>query len=259
MLQWIIAFLITVGAVYYQRTTGPTYPVEASAPVGGRLIHAELLRTHAGPGDQPVVAEGVGPETTGRLIWRRYPTSEVYRSIEMVRDGDRLTARLPHQPPAGKLEYRLEVTDGPESASLPADRTVVTRFKGHVPPGVLVPHVFFIFVAMLFSNRTALEALRRGERMRIYTWWTVGFLLLGGMIFGPIVQKYAFGALWTGVPFGWDLTDNKTLIAFAAWLVALMKMRGRGHPRWWIVGAAVVTFVIFAIPHSVLGSEIKYE
>ena len=38
-------------------------------------------------------------------------------------------------------------------------------------------------------------------------------LAVGGFILGPLVQNYAFGELWTGVPFGWDLTDNKTLIA----------------------------------------------
>jgi len=32
------------------------------------------------------------------------------------------------------------------------------------------------------------------------------------------VQHYAFGQLWTGVPFGWDLTDNKTLLAALAWV-----------------------------------------
>ena len=35
---------------------------------------------------------------------------------------------------------------------------------------------------------------------------------LGGMILGPIVQKYAFGAYWTGIPFGHDLTDAKNLV-----------------------------------------------
>ena len=42
------------------------------------------------------------------------------------------------------------------------------------------------------------------------------------MILGPIVQYYAFGDLWTGIPFGWDLTDNKTLIALIFWILAVV-------------------------------------
>jgi hypothetical protein len=42
------------------------------------------------------------------------------------------------------------------------------------------------------------------------------------MILGPVVQKFAFGEYWTGFPFGTDLTDNKTLIAFIGWIIALV-------------------------------------
>ncbi|MFH1276885.1 MAG: hypothetical protein ABIK65_00675 [Candidatus Eisenbacteria bacterium] len=260
MLHWILALLVTVGAAYYQRTTGPTYPEQATAGVGGYQAHAELLRSHEGEGDLPVVVDGAGPEATGRLFWRRYRATEQFRSIDMSREGDgRLTAALPHQPPAGKLEYKVVIRDGAESGMLPNHGTTVARFKGGVPAAVLLPHILAMFAGMLFSNRAGLEALRNGEKMRVYALWSAALLTLGGMIFGPIVQKYAFGALWTGVPYGWDLTDNKTLIAFLAWGVALLKMRGRGHPRWWIFGAAVVTFVIFLIPHSMFGSELKYE
>lgn len=263
MLHWILALLVTVGAAYYQRTTGPTYPVDATASVGRHQTHAELLRTHGGAGDLGLEADGAGPEATGRVLWRRYPTNEEFRAIDMVREGDgRLTAALPHQPPAGKVEYKIEIRDGEETGMLPKAGTVVARFKGAVPVWVLVPHILAIFAGMLFSNRTGLEALRNGEKTRIYALWSAGLITLGGMILGPVVQKFAFDAYWTGVPFGWDLTDNKTLIAFVAWLFALNKMRmtrGRRSPRWWIFGAAVVTFVIFLIPHSMFGSELTYE
>jgi hypothetical protein len=89
--------------------------------------------------------------------------------------------------------------------------------------------------------------------------WTVGLLLLGGFVFGPLVQKYAFGNLWTGVPFGYDLTDNKTLVALVAWLVALWSLRKGRSARAVVIAAAAVMFVIFLVPHSLLGSEIRYE
>jgi hypothetical protein len=79
------------------------------------------------------------------------------------------------------------------------------------------------------------------------------------MIFGPIMQKYAFGAFWTGVPFGIDLTDNKTLIAVIGWLIALIALRKTIHPKRWIIFASVLMFVVYLIPHSVLGSELNYK
>jgi uncharacterized BrkB/YihY/UPF0761 family membrane protein len=84
------------------------------------------------------------------------------------------------------------------------------------------------------------------------------FLAIGGLILGPIVQKYAFDAYWTGWPFGHDLTDNKSLVAFIFWVIALAMLSRNRVRRTWVVVAAVVTLVVFMIPHSMLGSEIDY-
>jgi hypothetical protein len=78
------------------------------------------------------------------------------------------------------------------------------------------------------------------------------------MILGPIMQKYAFGEFWTGIPFGWDLTDNKTLIALIFWIIAVVMNRKKERPLYTILAAAVL-LVIFSIPHSVLGSELDYS
>jgi hypothetical protein len=88
---------------------------------------------------------------------------------------------------------------------------------------------------------------------------TLALLTMGGMILGPFVQKYAFGAFWTGVPFGWDLTDNKTLISFVAWIGAIWAGRKGNKAHGWILAASIITLIIFMIPHSVLGSELNYE
>jgi hypothetical protein len=88
---------------------------------------------------------------------------------------------------------------------------------------------------------------------------TAVFIFIGGFILGPLVQKFSFGVLWSGVPFGFDLTDNKTLIAFVGWLIALFLMR-KGRPgRVGVVAAAVLLMVVYSIPHSVLGSELDYS
>jgi hypothetical protein len=137
------------------------------------------------------------------------------------------------------------------------ERPAVTRFKGWVPRWILIPHVAAMILTMLFSARTALAALFEG-RTRLWSIVTIMMLLVGGFILGPIVQKLAFGAYWTGIPWGWDLTDNKTLFAGVAWLAAAWQMRGGREGRTAAVAAAVITLAVFAIPHSVWGSEVKW-
>ncbi|MCX6335012.1 MAG: hypothetical protein NT092_12035 [Bacteroidia bacterium] len=77
------------------------------------------------------------------------------------------------------------------------------------------------------------------------------------MILGPLVQKFAFGAFWTGVPFGWDLTDNKTLIAVLFWILAVVMNLKKERPVYTVL-AAIVLLLIFSVPHSMFGSELDY-
>ncbi len=82
--------------------------------------------------------------------------------------------------------------------------------------------------------------------------------LLGGLIFGPWVQLYAFNELWAGVPFAWDLTDNKTLVAFLFWLLAYFMNRKKESPVYTVV-AAIVMLLVYSIPHSMYGSQLDPE
>jgi hypothetical protein len=138
------------------------------------------------------------------------------------------------------------------------EEPVIIRFRGHVPPYIIIPHIILIFMAMFLSTRTGVEVLSRGTHIFQYTRATVILLLIGGMIMGPIVQKYAFGAFWTGWPFGHDLTDNKTFVAFVMWVIAYFVLRRNKEKIGWALAASVVLVLIYLIPHSVLGSEIDY-
>jgi hypothetical protein len=78
------------------------------------------------------------------------------------------------------------------------------------------------------------------------------------MVLGPIVQFDAFGDFWTGIPFGWDLTDNKTLIALLFWILAVVMNRKKERPVYTVL-AAIVLLLVFSIPHSLFGSELNYS
>jgi hypothetical protein len=258
-LLWLLAFLITASTAVYQRMTGPTYPISGKTTIGNTQIKYELLRTHETGKDCPVQIEVQNPGITGEVLYKRHKTSDLWSSIPMEREDNSLIGYLPSQPPAGKLQYKVTLTHQGEETSLTGENPVIIRFKGAVPNWVLIPHVIVMFMAMLFSARAGLEALKPKSNPRKLALWTTGLLFVGGFILGPLVQKFAFGALWTGFPFGYDLTDNKTLIAFIGWIIALIAGRGGKPARGWVLAAAILLLIVFLIPHSLLGSELDYE
>ncbi len=262
LIKWLLAIFITLSAAVYQRATGPTHPMRGQAQLSPQeTIKYALPRSHGGKGGQTVTL--TIPDTSVRAVlhFKRFKVQENWQTIPMQRRGAKLSAELPHQPPAGKLEYFITLKKEKTEITIPQKNTVVIRYKGFVPTYVLIPHVFLMFLSMLFANYAGLEALFNGPKIKKYTLITVVILFLGGMIMGPIMQKLAFGAYWTGVPFGFDLTDNKTLIAFVFWLIALWRIfkGGAQKGRWWVVLAAIVMLLIFLIPHSTMGSELNYQ
>ena len=255
---WLLAFLITASTAVYQRMTGPTYPVEGETAIGDTQIQYEFLTTHETGQDCPVQIDAPHPEISGALLYKRHKTSDPWTEIPMQRQDNSLIAYLPSQPPAGKLQYKVILSYQGEGMTLPDQRPVIIRFKGAVPTWLLIPHVIVMFMAMLFSARAGLEALRPKSNPRKLALWTTGLLFVGGFILGPLVQKFAFGYLWSGFPLGYDLTDNKTLIAFIGWVIALVAGRKGKPARGWILAAAILLLIVFLIPHSLLGSELDY-
>ncbi|HEY3286736.1 MAG TPA: hypothetical protein VGJ96_06400 [Gemmatimonadaceae bacterium] len=255
---WVVAVVITLVSAVYQRMTGPTYPARGTVQLGGTALKLKLTRTHGGPGDQPVVIAAADTAIAGEIAWRRYPTQEAWQRTPLAREGGELRAALPHQPVAGKLEYQVHLTRGSESAVFP-ERPAITRFRDAVPAYVLIPHVSAMFFFMLFATAAALGALVRAPQARRDAYIGMALLAVGGFVLGPLMQKIAFGAWWTGIPFGWDLTDNKTLFAAIAWAFVWWRMRGQRDARAAIIVAAVVTLGVFAIPHSTWGSEVDWS
>jgi hypothetical protein len=165
---------------------------------------------------------------------------------------------------AGKLEYRVELVRDGTTVSVPPRETAVARFKGDVPGLVLVFHVTCMVLGMLFSTGAGLEALTGGSAaLRPLSRVTFFFLLLGGLVLGPVVQKYAFDAFWTGWPLGEDWTDNKLALGALVWALAMWRTRdaapGRPAGKWWVVVAMVTILIIYSIPHSIHGSTFDYE
>ena len=248
---WLLAIVITLVLSIYQRMTGPTYPKRITVELKGESYKIKLPRSGV-QHDEMVTLKGIPSDVSSQIHYRRYPSADEYTTVDFVWEDSVWQAALPVQPVAGKLQYYITI-DGKDYA---ADEPVVIRFRNDVPASILVPHILLMFAAMLFAVYTFLLIVTR----RKYSIWlkiTVGTLFVGGFILGPLVQHAAFGPWWTGFPYGTDLTDNKTLISFLFFIVALATLRWKYNK--WVVGLAVlVMIVIFSIPHSTYGSEYDY-
>lgn len=259
---WMAAIVITLIAVIYQRQTGPTYPKKVVLNLGEKEIPLKLIRSQDVDSILEIIIPGISFEWNVNLFYRKYPVNEEWTMMPfMINEKGDMVAQLPsNQPKAGKLEYYIEFTNPltDQTIKIPDEEPVIIRFKGSVPAWALLPHVIFMFIAMLFSNLTGILALFRHKKFKLFSTFTLVLLLFGGLIFGPVVQKYAFGEFWTGFPFGSDLTDNKTMIAFLFWLVAVVVNYKKERPIATIL-AAIVTLIVFSIPHSLRGSEFNHE
>ena len=124
-----------------------------------------------------------------------------------------------------------------------------------------------MFATIFFGLLTVISSISvvRGKadiRQSVrYLLWTMIFAFIGGFPLGYIVAYLAFGVGWGGIPIGWDITDNKTVILFIFWLFTfILARRGLKGERMVIskkaymslaLASLIVTFVAFVIPHSI--------
>ncbi|MCK5583591.1 MAG: hypothetical protein KAI33_07375, partial [Elusimicrobiales bacterium] len=165
---WILSFIITVSFAYFQKITGPTYPIKNSLKYKESILNYHLPRSCTiGKNDclikikieearQRVSAKGKEQRVeiselksesdwVGTIVWRRYKTSDEWSFLEMDYADKELRACIEEQPPAGKIEYKVEIGDK-KNKVLITQKSVITRFKGFVPPYVLIPHIIFMFL-----------------------------------------------------------------------------------------------------------------
>ncbi len=258
LIFWTLAVVLTLSAAVYQRMTGPTYPKKVKVTIENVEIKGKFLRSGNTGENAIIVLSNIPENVSATLFYKRYPTTEDFSPQPFERKGSNLEAFLPSQPAAGKLQYYVQVENETSSIELYKEDPITIRFKGIVPAIILIPHIIFIFFAMLFSSLAGIYAFEKMDGYKLYGWIALGLLTLGGFIFGPIVQYYAFGEAWTGFPFGYDLTDNKTLIAGVIWVGALLLNNKKDRPAY-VALAAIALLVVFSIPHSLFGSELNYD
>jgi len=273
LLLWILAVLLTLACFTFQDKTGPTQPLVGDLPTALGSVHFKFLRSETiGEDLMVMLVDPVPAGISAYVKYRRYKSNDDWIDLPMKAGEFEFSRRgvselvkgmgagLPSlSERAGKYEYFVYVDDGTgEPVSVTGDEPVFARYKAKVPMGVLFMHIIVVFLSMTLAIRTVLEALRNGS-YKWMIWATIICLLFGAFLLGPMVQWYAFGVWWSGVPFGYDWTDNKVLIELIFWLPALFFNLGKRRRRGPVYLAGIVTLAVFLIPHSLFGSEYDYR
>lgn len=254
---WTLAIIITLGLAFYQRMTGPTYPVIGKINYLGKDVKYSLPRSWAKE-DGAVIGLNIADTMAhGIVMFKRFRSDDEWQTQKLTVKNGKITMQLPPLPPAGKMMYQIWLFENGKKIPLSED-PVILRYRGDVPAVILIPHIIFMFLSMFLSVAAGLFFFRRRMNLQALAGLATLTLFIGGAILGPLVQKYAFDAYWTGWPFGTDLTDNKTAISLLFWVVAFIIIRRNPRRRGWVLAAALVQLAVYLIPHSMFGSEIDF-
>jgi hypothetical protein len=273
VILWALAAILTLVSFTYQDQTGPTYPLDHNIQTAKGVVHYKAARSeNIGTTLKITLFNPVPAGVTGYVRYRRYMSNDAWSTMPFQPATYTISQRgstetvtglgveLPSlQERAGKYEYYVYIDDGVDQpVSVTGDQAIYARYKGAVPGGVLALHILIIFASMALALRTVMESAIDG-RYQWMLWATVISLILGAFVMGPLVQYYAFGVWWSGIPFGFDWTDNKVLVELAFWILALFLNMGGRRNRWSIYAAGLVTLIVYFIPHSIFGSEYDYR
>lgn len=275
-LLWFIAIAITGLYVLYEND--PYDPLKGVQYFSdGTKITFSIRRSEV-IGNDLTLAVNADNSVSGTVQYRRVSSDDKWQKIKMSHQiitlrkhgrkkgtANQLAAKLPSlDKMAGKYEYIISLKKENETIFIKDKNSnpIITRYRGNIPASILIPHIVFIMLSMLIGVRASLEALRENSNYAWMLWATIATLLLGGFLFGPLVQKYAFGTLWSGIPFGWDLTDNKVVVELTLWIIALYFNTGKRKTSKWakraVIIAGIGTIIVYLIPHSLLGSAYDY-
>jgi len=251
-ISWFAAILITFTIAIFQLIMGTANPLAVQVNTGKQLLQCELTRTYNGKTDCPIILPIGDIKVSGSILYRVYPSESKMSRIDFDREGDKLIANLPSQPPSGKLEYRVFLEREGTTIYVNEGKPVIIRFLGKVPIYILILQSILIFLAILFSNITGIYA---GLGIKSFKWMIyLDILILLAVIFllQPLMHKYALNQWWTCFPNSWEAGDNKLLIALMVWLVTAyfnLKKNRRGL----VVIASIISIFMFSVPHGFPG------
>jgi len=243
ILRYVLAFVITIGMLYVASTNsrgkpefhthtenGYTFEYTADSKAFEKDAYKLSLKI-TGPFD-----EGAKPVLRSLKSLQDLATDiKKYGLVPLKPDSTNNNvyyAEMKIGDKGGRQLYYFEIRDniGGRLAifTKPDGKPFVLKFIGHVPAVVLYSHILFMFLTVFMITLGAIKGIellkdKIDTRSLIVTYsLAVLFAFLGGYPFGFMMNSYAFGTVWEGVPFGTDATDNKTQLLFVYLLFVVL-------------------------------------
>lgn len=284
VIRYLGAAVITIALLVLSRSLTVTQPEDLKSSANGLTIeHISVKKIIEGSPDRVwmTVRNPDSLPITVALHWifssQDLGDSTKYNRIEMKADSARpenYYALMPLMDKGNIIFYYIGIQDslGRRLASVPpaGEKPIKLKYMGEVPPFIIFPHIILMFAAIYFATLAffgALKVIGSGSgllSMGIMFKWATISIFLGGYLFGWGMNRYAFGTVWEGIPFGWDFTDNKTQLVFLYLVFLILSMLGTLYNNrfgkdnytekalgWFGFAGYFFVLAIYLIPHSI--------
>ena len=274
------AVILTIVMLFIARNLSMVKPVEIRMLADGITIdHTTVPKIVEGKIDEisARITNSGGQAILVNLLVSPEDTRDLskFTAVEMEPDeSGNYSAPIPALSKGKKIFYYVSVKgmDGRSIVQLPSSESkpVKLKYEGNVPPYIVIPHIFLMFIAIYFASLALFDAFGVGTRgidpvrMAKNLRWATAAIFVGGYPFGWAMNYFAFGTVWEGIPFGWDFTDNKTQIVFLYLLFLNLSMLGSLYNNrfgrnnfpdkilgWLTVIGYLLVAAIYIIPHSI--------
>ncbi len=283
-----IPFVVTIGFVAVSTLLFLFFSLskEADVALSGEL-RMEYLPIRENPEDTPhhvivkvTSAAGINP---GGIILRYFtPDKRRPRQVNLrrIRKGDYFGGYIPGFTKPATVFYQLQATDISGNSVILKRGTpqkgnwYILIFTALANPWLKMLHLGLIagsFIFFLHSFYFAQRYLLLGRDFSRCFWSAAagaGSFFVTSFPIGIILAYQTFGVGWSGIPLGWDVTDNKSVLIFLYYAVIISLAKGhfykkakranlisdRTFARLSLWGM-LFTLVIFLLPHGISNAE----
>jgi hypothetical protein len=271
----IIAFLLTVVLLVIARRMSTRHSENFTVQADGITLSHQTVTENFGDGPVLLVKGSPLNKIVAVVYYSEHPGGPDYKTIDMAYTPEGLSTRLETLNKGLRCYYHIDIfKDNLRIATFPpaiagkAINDQFIKFKGHISPIILTPHILLMFGTIFFGLMavfTSIDLARgKGDARRSVLFLLLTFIcaFIGGIPLGIAVSQQTFGGSgWGGWPLGTDITDSKTEVLLLFWLFTLVLswrgLRGQkmaisnGIYSFLTILSFVVTFITFLIPHSI--------
>ncbi|HVP37233.1 MAG TPA: hypothetical protein VMT04_09585 [Terriglobales bacterium] len=282
--KYILAFVLTVVLLGIARHLALRIPQFMESSSNGVELSHTTVTEKVGSGDVQIIANLVNPSSDENyslyLFYKIGKGESQFTSLKMQPvegTNDQFSAVIPSQPKGKRAYYYLSLSDsqGKKILTLPEkidllNNPFLIKFKGKVPPYVIVPHVLFMFASVffvflvMFASWEILWGKDSLRKLSLDSLWALILSFVGGVPLGILMTSLTFGETWGGFPVFTDITDSKTSILIFYWLIFVILIKGSAFKKdktknllpdkilaWFGILGYILTLAIYLIPHSI--------